>query len=550
MRTIPACIFVILFVAKLFFSPLSAQNWYEANLRTIWRQGHQAAYEPGSGFHTSLRPYSLVALNDIINLDSLYAAERVGVPGGFWGGVLDRVWNRSLLVVEKDDFSLHINPLFDFGYGMEAGQDEPTWVNTRGFLAEGTVGEKIGFSTRFYENQGRFPQWIRSFVGDYGVLPGQGSTRRFKETAYDYNRAEGHLSYTPSRHFDFRLGHGKHFIGDGYRSLLLSDNAFPYPYLQGMVQVWRLKYTVIYTEMQNRRGFLPGDWSDEWQDLFRSRLTGNPRKHMTLHYLTINATDRFSLGLFEGVIWAKDSPDGYRGFDVNYLNPVIFFRPVEFSIGSPDKMILGANASYRLGRGYVLYGQFVLDEFKIDHVRDGNGWHGNKSGYQLGAKAYEAFGIPNLFLLAEYNRVRPFTYSHWQPLTQYSHYNQPLAHPLGANFHETILQASYRFRRLYFHYHYSYALFGRDEQNENYGGNIFKDYRTHSKEFGNYIGQGLEVRRHFQDLGISLLLNPKTNMNISLGYMRHAERSPGGDHAHRWFYVGFRTSLDNYYYDF
>jgi hypothetical protein len=59
-------------------------------------------------------------------------------------------------------------------------------------------------------------------------------------------------------------------------------------------------------------------------------------------------------------------------------------------------------------------------------------------GLQLGAKYINALGIKNLDLQLEYNRVRPFTYSHRDSVANYTHYNQPMAHPLGANFSETI----------------------------------------------------------------------------------------------------------------
>ena len=49
---------------------------------------------------------------------------------------------------------------------------------------------------------------------------------------------------------------------------------------------------------------------------------------------------------------------------------------------------------------------------------------------QLGAKYVDAFGINNLDLQLEMNRVRPFTHSHNDSISNYTHYNQPLAHPL------------------------------------------------------------------------------------------------------------------------
>lgn len=89
-----------------------------------------------------------------------------------------------------------------------------------------------------------------------------------------------------------------------------------------------------------------------------------------------------------------------------------------------------------VGTKNKIYGQFILDEFKLKELTAGNGSASNKFGYQIGFKSYDFMKTKNLYMQMEYNRVRPYTYSHWTTLQNYGHYNQPLAHPLGANFAE------------------------------------------------------------------------------------------------------------------
>ena len=62
--------------------------------------------------------------------------------------------------------------------------------------------------------------------------------------------ANGHVSYQTSKHFNFQFGHGKHFIGDGYRSMLLSDNSFNYPYLKITTDVWKVSYVNLYSSIK------------------------------------------------------------------------------------------------------------------------------------------------------------------------------------------------------------------------------------------------------------------------------------------------------------
>src|SRR5690606_3760723 len=79
-----------------------------------------------------------------------------------------------------------------------------------------------------------------------------------------------------------------------------------------------------------------------------------------------------------------------------------------------------------------------LDEFRLKELRNTPTSWVNKFGIQAGVKYVDAFGVKNLDVQLEANRVRPFTYSHYDTIANYTHYNQPLAHPLGANFQEYI----------------------------------------------------------------------------------------------------------------
>ena len=72
-----------------------------------------------------------------------------------------------------------------------------------------------------------------------------------------------------------------------------------------------------------------------------------------------NTEEKLNIGIFESVIWRVNHAPGVRGFDVNYLNPISLFRPLEFSINSPDNVLVGINAKYKLPLKSYFYGQLV-----------------------------------------------------------------------------------------------------------------------------------------------------------------------------------------------
>jgi len=114
----------------------------------------------------------------------------------------------------------------------------------------------------------------------------------------------------------------------------------------------------------------------------------------------------------------------------------------------------------------------------------------------LGIKYFAAFGVRRLDLQAEYNSARPYTYTHLNNQNAYIHYNQPLAHPYGANFREFIGIARYQpLNRLFIVAKLFVAERGLDfdllnNTTTNYGSNLLKPYNTRESEYGNVIGQG------------------------------------------------------------
>lgn len=473
-----------------------------------------------------------------IDRDTLFYNDLKPFTGRFGRSLVGRkLFSESLIRVDTAGFKLRIDPLVNFEIGHQADANRTTWVNSRGFRFDGSIGRDFAFHSAFYESQAVFPTWIDSITRSIRLVPGQAMYKDYMGTGFDYAFAEGHISYSPSKYFNFRFGHGRNFIGDGYRSLLLSDVAFNYPYLMITTKVWNLQYTNLFAQMQDL-GVPKGPW-EPWH-----------KKYTTMHYLSWNVTPWFNVGLFEAIVWNSGDTLNHRGFDINYLNPVIFYRPVEFSLGSPDNALMGGSMRFTIARRTVVYAQLMLDEFKLEHVLKGDGWWANKHGFQLGVKTFDPFGMKNLFLQAEYNHVRPYTYAHNESVQNYGHYNQPLAHPQGANFREINLLASYRIDRWMFDYKLVSCTYGADTSGFNFGKDIYKPYLTYVTEFGNKIGQGLKTKLIIQDLKIAWLVNPVTNLQLSTGITMRSQKSTRSEKSDILLWIGLRSSLFNHYYDF
>ncbi|HLP19872.1 MAG TPA: hypothetical protein VK174_06200, partial [Chitinophagales bacterium] len=240
---------------------------------------------------------------------------------------------------------------------------------------------------------------------------------------------------------------------------------------------WRFKYQSILAELTGQ--YVRGS----------DRLL--PKKYMAVHHLSLQATHWLNLGLFESVVMQRSNH-----FELQYLNPIMFYRSVEHALGSPDNVMIGGDYKMNFVNHLSIYGQFLFDELNVKNFFKGNGWWANKWAIQVGLKYIDI--VPNLDAQAEFNYVRPFTYTHGET-TNYTHYNQPLAHPLGANFYEFILNVRYQpIPRLSFNAKYIVARVGDDTLQlgipSNMGGDIFQPTGLGgslvSHDLGNKVGQG------------------------------------------------------------
>ena len=281
-------------------------------------------------------------------------------------------------------------------------------------------------------------------------------------------------------------------------------------------------------------------------------------KYMANHYLSWNASKRLNIGFFESVIWTNDNN---RGFDLNFVNPIIFYRSVEFSSSARSgNAVLGITSKYKWNNNINLYGQFLLDEFSLGDMKSGEKSWKNKYGYQLGAKYFNAFGMKNLYLQAEYNHVRPYVYAHSNPITNYGHNNQSMGHNWGSNFKELTGIARFHKNRLFADAKISVGIRGLDfdtaTDTKNYGSNIYKDYDAdRAYEKGVAIGQGNKTNVFIADIQAGYLLNPSTNLKL-FGNLIYRKFSPQVNTATifkestTWFSVGLRADVFNWYLDY
>ena len=487
-------------------------------------------------FHLTIKPYTT---GDLLNFDSL---KNVNVSSK----IANHLLNKDLISYESKNFNLKANPVIDSRVLYDLNESSLYSGYKLGLNLETSYKSKLFFSTDIFLARTNFPGFQSKYADSLGIFSHYGTIISQTNDNYFFSSFTGELTYKASEHFYFHLGRGKFFLGNGYRSLFLSDNSNAYPYFKVTADIWKIKYIWMTAKLKDIQLLNP-DFDAVLYD-----------KAVFIHYLSLNLTKRINFNFFESIISNPYDQEGRRkGYEFAYFNPVIFFRPVEFYTGTSDNSLMGAGLNLRLWKSVHLYSQFILDDLVISKINDDSGWWGNKFGLQTGIKSYHLFNIQGLFFRGEINIVRPYTYSHGEVYNcegvanlNYGNYFQELAHPMGANFMEGLAQIKYNKGRFFTSAELVIAKKGTDTDTVNYGSDIYLSYNLRPDDYGIRFLQGCVSKFIYAEFGASYMINPKYELMLETAIQYRSIKTESNHRKNLIFNIGISTKIFNENYDY
>lgn len=429
----------------------------------------------------------------------------------------------DLFYIKQKKLRISINPLMFLQYGKLNGFSSTYTINTRGIEIKGDIGDKISFYTNLRENQAFFRPYINEFVNKRQIVPGQGASKIFQETGHDFSSATAYISFTPKNWLNIQIGNDKNFIGEGYRSLFLSDNSFNYPALKLSFFYKSFKYVTMFTQ---------------FEDFERKYYNYHFKKHGAFNYLTFSYKNRFEIGIFEGIIYrTTDTAASYvNKIPADFFMPVLGIRTGINGFSAENNILAGFNTKIKITDFIQIYGQIAIDEPK-----------NKKYAYQGGLKIFDVlhskFRKNNLYFQIEYNKANQRTYSHPNLKFQtWSHFNQELAHPLGSDFTEFIIILNYKFKNLFANFKYSDARIN----------NSFTFSDIYMTDNIKYLSPPQPVSIKHKTAKIGRIINMRKILQIYFGidsrtYISH---NPDITETKNFIFIGIKTELSNFYYDF
>lgn len=403
-----------------------------------------------------------------------------------------KLFHEHLFILDTQKVYLTLDPIYHFEYGSSEAEERTLFKNSRGFLLSLQIGDNFAVGSTFRENQVQLPEYIAQRVDASGVAYGQGRVKRLGEGNYDFAMSSSYLSYNPVEQLNITVGHGKHFIGQGYRSHLLSDLAFNYPYLR-LNSSWfkdKVQYQNLFALYQDLERIPSNQQAEE---LFERKLSAT-------HFLSYSLNKDLVLGLFESNIWPQLDSNGNRDLGVSPYLPVIFLNSFLDQKEKPLSSLVGLDLKFTPARQWMFYGQLASREL-------------NKglTSYQLGAKYYTKSGFR--FGL-EYNQNTS------DSSLAYTHYNESLNLPYGGEVKEWVLSVELQ------------------------QGRMMIQMRVNL-----YRG---DLEQDFLMVETAYLVNPAINSAV---YLRARRRNPMNDMAinpegQTIISFGWRTYLQNLYFNY
>jgi hypothetical protein len=334
---------------------------------------------------------------------------------------------KYLYLYNDKNFNFYFEGIGHIRYGSEF---KPRVNNAElydiGFRAHGTVLDKFGYNLKVVKGAASGTKELLTTLD-----PRLNMNFKFVEDLESYSNydfTDGYIKYqthpVEDMNVSVQLGREQLKFGYGYGSrLVLSGENPDMDFLKLNFKYGILDYTVIHASTVGP---------------FNVDRNKNYTKYFVAKKIKLSFKDLFDFGMGESVVYAD------RGIDLGYLNPIAFYKFVEMSLQDRDNGIFFLDFQTKFLKGLEFQGTFFLDENILFNLNELSKYI-NKTAYQIGAFWYEPFSVPDLSLVLEYTRIRPYVYSHNFEKSAYTSWNRTLGHTIGPNADQIYTKLTYNF---------------------------------------------------------------------------------------------------------
>ncbi|MBR6278050.1 MAG: hypothetical protein IKR41_04760 [Bacteroidales bacterium] len=407
------------------------------------------------------------------------------------------------------DFSLTINPIFNLVLYNDddlSGEKKYFW-NNRGVEIFGRLGERVHFYSEFYENQARFLPFQDSIIRlRKTVIPAGGYAKAYKGDGLDWAYVTGGFLVDVTKNFRLSLSNGRCFIGSGYRSVILSDLTFPFPYLRYDLKFSKFYYYIIHACLKD--------------GVFAYYNAGKLQpKYSSFHVAGYKPLKNLEIAVIETVIWNNRKSSGEYRYKPNadMLLPIIFYPALSYGFNGENSVSLGYDINYSPFKFLKIYHQLNYAGKKTE--KDGS--ETKLLSYQYGFHVFDIFSPWFSFLKTHFQAEQTISrLDSPEQATSFWSYCYPITTPFFM------------------------------DKNSGKETVVFLQAQCH--------GLAAELKflernsSKYKDFTLRYYLNQKTKWNIFVTYLKHdcSKEFYGRDISEGYLSFGLSMCPSNFYYDF
>lgn len=355
-----------------------------------------------------------------------------------------------------------------------------------GFRLFGTLGASLGYNLQVTNGS--------LFAGNRDVALQDlkySQNIKFAVLNSDIDYTESHIRY---QHDWFYAGVGREsrLSGAGYKQrLIMSNNPPAFDALTLGARVKGFEYKFMHSSLLP----LPQTYFG-WET--GPNVSFIP-KYMVTHRLSVRPKWG-EISFWENIIYSD------RIYDLAYLNPLSFLKSLEHSLRDRDNSGMGIDATVRIIDGVQIKGTYFLDDIIFSKI--GSGFWGNKAALNIGIMYSPQLPFD---IGAEYSRVEPFTFSHFNVQNSMTHDSYIVSSNLQPNSDKFTFFGNYWWGSRYpLEFSISYQRHGK---------NVFDDEGNLVKNVG---GSALQTHRPGDPTEGYIFLDGDaefiTSMNLKTGY--------------------------------
>jgi len=281
---------------------------------------------------------------------------------------------------------------------IAARSDSILSETTLGAIVRGHVGNTLGFYLEAHNSAVRGQDHVEE-----NFDPSQGTPIVTSGRSAYRDRANAYFVWGGSR-LHLQIGRDTGEWGPGYRGgLTLSRNMPAADMLRITSCFSRFKFVAMHAFLNSGVG----------------------TKYLAAHRLDLMVTPGLYFGASETVVYGGRDPE------LAYLNPIMPYHIAEHHLGDRDNNALSFDITTTLIRGTKLYAELFIDDMTT--TKHLTRYFGNKFAFLIGGLWVEPMRLRNIDLRAEYTRIEPYVYTHWDTVNIYTHYDKIIGHWLGPN---------------------------------------------------------------------------------------------------------------------